>query len=96
MADVLKILSDIKGKALDAVNFELLKRTYELQNKNIEQLKNNNEALKESINLLKEKDIPPINKNEEKSILNNKQSTQFGYDIPSALVIFEHGSFKNN
>ena len=35
---------------LDAVNFELLKTAYELQNQNIEQLKNNNTALKESNN----------------------------------------------
>jgi len=53
--DIIKILSDVKGKALDAVHFELLKSAYELQNQNIEQLKNNNEALKESFSLLREK-----------------------------------------
>jgi len=53
--DIIKILSDIKGKALDVAHFELLKSAYELQNQNIEQLKNNNEALNESNSLLKEK-----------------------------------------
>ncbi len=53
--DIVKILSDIKGKALDTVHFELLKKTYELQNQNITQLKNNNEALKESNALLQDK-----------------------------------------
>ncbi len=53
--DVIQILTTIKGKVLDAANFEILKKTYELQNDNIEQLKNNNEALKESNGLLKEK-----------------------------------------
>ena len=53
--DITKILSDIKGKVLDATNFDLLKHAYDLQNQNIEQLKNNNEALKESNELLLEK-----------------------------------------
>lgn len=60
--DIIKILSDIKGKALDTVHFELLKSAYELQNQNIEQLKNNNEALKENNNLLKEK-VQALEKN---------------------------------
>jgi chromosome segregation ATPase len=46
--DITKILGDIKGKVLDAANFDLLKHAYELQENNIEQLKSNNEALKES------------------------------------------------
>jgi len=53
--DIIKILSTIKGKVLDAEHFEILQHVYELQNQNIEQLKNNNSALKESNNLLKEK-----------------------------------------
>ena len=53
--DMLAILSGIKGKVLDAHNFDLLKRVYDLQNENIEQLKSNNEALKEKNGLLEEK-----------------------------------------
>jgi len=59
--DIIQILSTIKGKVLDAANFELLKTAYGLQNQNIEQLKNNNTALKESNDLLKEK-INSLNK----------------------------------
>jgi len=55
MADIIKILSDVKGKVLDVVHFDILKAAYELQNENIEQLKTNNEAFKENNNLLKEK-----------------------------------------
>jgi hypothetical protein len=53
--DISKILSDIKGKALDAAHFDLLKHAYDLQNENIEQLKSNNQALKESNEFLEEK-----------------------------------------
>ncbi len=40
--DIIKMLSGIKGKVLDAAHFELLKQTYDLQNQNIAQLKENN------------------------------------------------------
>jgi predicted nuclease with TOPRIM domain len=53
--DISKILGEIKGKALDAAHFDLLKHAYDLQNENIEQLKSNNEALKESNQLLLDK-----------------------------------------
>jgi predicted RNase H-like nuclease (RuvC/YqgF family) len=53
--DIVKLLSSIKGKVLDATHFDLLKHAYELQNHNIEQLKNNNEALRESNGLLQDK-----------------------------------------
>lgn len=53
--DVISILNGVKNKVLDARNYELLKRAYDLQNENIEQLKSNNEALKESNQLLQEK-----------------------------------------
>lgn len=53
--DLVKILSGLKGKVLDATHFDLLKHAYELQDKNISQLKINNTALKESNELLKSK-----------------------------------------
>lgn len=53
--DIIQALTVLKGKVLDAANFELLKSAYELQNENIEQYKNNNTALKENNDLLKEK-----------------------------------------
>ena len=53
--DISRILNDIKGKALDAAHFDLLKHAYDLQNENIEQLKSNNQALRESNDLLAEK-----------------------------------------
>lgn len=53
--DISKILGEIKGKALDAAHFDLLKHAYDLQNDNIEQLKSNNEALRESNQLLLDK-----------------------------------------
>ncbi len=53
--DIGKILSEIKGKVLDAAHFELLESAYELQNQNIEQLKENNSAIKEKSALLQEK-----------------------------------------
>lgn len=52
--DAISILNGIKNKVLDAKNFDLLKRTYELQNENIEQLKSNNEVFKERNELLQE------------------------------------------
>jgi predicted nuclease with TOPRIM domain len=52
--DAISILNGIKNKVLDAQNFDLLKRTYELQNENIEQLKSNNEVFKERNELLQE------------------------------------------
>jgi len=91
MADVIKILADIKGKALDVVHFELLKNAYELQNKNIEQLKTNNEALEESIKLLKQKNALPIQENKEISISKIKQQDiQYGYEILSCLNIYKY------
>ena len=53
--DIVKILSDLKGKVLDATHFELLQSAYELQNENITQLKENNEAIKETNGFLNEK-----------------------------------------
>lgn len=53
--DIGKLLSDLKGKVLDASHFDLLKHAYELQEQNIIQLKSNNDALRESNDLLKEK-----------------------------------------
>lgn len=52
---VLDILSDVKGKVLDSVHFDMLESAYQLQEENILQLKSNNEALKENNGLLKEK-----------------------------------------
>jgi FtsZ-binding cell division protein ZapB len=53
--DIINILGTIKGKVLDASNFDLLKHAYEHQNQNIVQLKDNNDALHESNELLKQK-----------------------------------------
>lgn len=53
--DITKILSTIKGKVLDATNYELLVSAYDLQQQNIIQLKENNSSIKESNTLLKEK-----------------------------------------
>ena len=53
--DIGKLLSDLKGKVLDASHFDLLKHAYDLQEQNITQLKSNNAALKESNELFKEK-----------------------------------------
>jgi len=53
--DVISILNGVKNKVLDAKNYDLLKRVYDLQNENIEQFKSNNEALKESNKILQEK-----------------------------------------
>ena len=53
--DIVQLLTLIKGKVLDATNFELLKNAYELQKQNNDQLKENNDALKESNSLFKEK-----------------------------------------
>jgi predicted transcriptional regulator len=53
--DITKILSTIKGKVLDATNYELLVSAYDLQQQNIIQLKENNTSIKESNTLLKEK-----------------------------------------
>ena len=53
--DITKILSTIKGKVLDAANYELLANAYDLQQQNIIQLKENNTSIKESNSLLKEK-----------------------------------------
>ena len=53
--DITKILSTIKGKVLDATNFELLANAYDLQQQNITQLKENNTAIKDNNALLKEK-----------------------------------------
>jgi chromosome segregation ATPase len=50
-----KILSEIKGKVLDAAHFDLLRHAYELQDENLKQLKSNNEALRENKEQLKEK-----------------------------------------
>jgi len=47
--DIIKILSGLKGKVLDAANYELLKQTYDLQNSNIEQLKENNRLLQDKV-----------------------------------------------
>jgi len=52
--DPISILNGIKNKVLDAKNYDLLKRTYELQNENIEQLKSNNDVFKERNRLLQE------------------------------------------
>ncbi len=46
------ILSDIKGKVLDAAHFDRLKHAYDLQSDNIEQLSRNNAAFKEGNELL--------------------------------------------
>ena len=69
--DISKILSDIKGKVLDAANFDLLMHAYDLQNENIKQLKNNNQALKENNDLLKEKveNLEEENQSLRKSVL---------------------------
>lgn len=53
--DIINILTTVKGKVLDATNFDILKHAYELQDENLFQLKTNNEAIKESNALLKEK-----------------------------------------
>ena len=51
----IQTLDLIKGKVLDAANFEILKSAYEMQEKNIEQLKTSNEALKDNNQALNEK-----------------------------------------
>lgn len=55
MNSVIKILTGIKGKVLDATHYELLANAYDLQQQNINQLKENNSSLKESNQILKEK-----------------------------------------
>lgn len=52
--DISKILSDIRGKVLDAEHFDSLMHAYDLQNENIKQLQNNNKALRESNERLQE------------------------------------------
>jgi SMC interacting uncharacterized protein involved in chromosome segregation len=52
--DILGILAGIKGKVLDAANFELLRSAYDLQNQNVDQLKSNNAAITENNQLLRE------------------------------------------
>lgn len=52
--DAISLLSGLKDKVLDAKNYDLLKRTYDLQNQNIEQLKTSNTAFKENNERLKE------------------------------------------
>jgi len=52
--DIIKTLTQIKGKVLDAAHFEILRNAYDLQNQNIDQLKTNNTAFRESNSLLKE------------------------------------------
>jgi len=53
--DIFGILTSIKGKVLDAANFDILRSAYVLQNQNIEQLKSNNEAITENNQLLRER-----------------------------------------
>ncbi len=53
--EITKILSTIKGKVLDATNYELLSSAYEIQQQNIIQLKENNTSIKENNELLKNK-----------------------------------------
>lgn len=62
--EISKILAGIKGKVLDAANFELLQSAYELQENNLSQLKQNNEAITESQGLLKEKSAQLEKENE--------------------------------
>ena len=53
MTGIIMILTETKGKILDAAKFDLLKGNYELQNQTICQLKEHNEALQarnESLN----------------------------------------------
>ena len=52
--DAISLLSGLKNKVLDAKNYDLLKRTYDLQNQNIEQLKTSNTAFKENNERLKD------------------------------------------
>ena len=52
--DPISILNGVKNKVLDATNYDLLKRTYNLQNENIEQLKTSNNVFKESNERLQE------------------------------------------
>lgn len=52
--DAISILNRVKNKVLDAKNFDILKRTYNLQNENIEQLNTSNTAFKESNERLQE------------------------------------------
>ncbi|MDO9465525.1 MAG: hypothetical protein Q7J67_09555 [bacterium] len=98
MADIIKTLLMLKGKVLDAVNFELLRRAYELQNQNIEQLKNNNEALKESNTLLRDKanrlesennEFKQNIKNLEKKInsINNNKMSQELSEVAEAILL---------
>lgn len=53
--DIVKILSGLKGKVVDAENFDILLNAYEFQNENIERLKDKNSALEENNNLLAKK-----------------------------------------
>ena len=52
---LMEILNDLKGKALDAAHFDLLKHAYELQDKNMEQLEKSNAGLEKENQCLKEK-----------------------------------------
>lgn len=77
--DITAILGGIKGKVLDAVNFDLLKATYELQNENVEQLKTNSAALQLSNSLLLER-TASLEKEVERIRQENKQLREL---IPS-------------
>jgi len=46
--DAIAILNGVKDKVLDAANYDILKRTYELQNENIKQLETSNTTYKEN------------------------------------------------
>ena len=53
--NILPILAGLKGKVLDAINYERLKAAFELQNDNIEQLKTNNATIRERDEFHKQK-----------------------------------------
>ncbi len=74
--DIGKLLSDLKGKVLDASHFDLLRHAYDLQEQNIVQLKSNNAALKESNDLLKDKLSSYVKKIEDLEEENSKLTKQ--------------------
>ena len=53
--DAIAILNGVKDRVLDAANYDILKRTYELQNENIKQLETSNTTYKENNEHLKNK-----------------------------------------
>jgi FtsZ-binding cell division protein ZapB len=86
----IEILDLVKGKVLDAANFEKLKSAYELQENNIEQLKTNNDALKESNGLLREKNQKLVAQIEQLNKINKDYQDRLAkFDTSQTLELSE-------